>query len=390
MPIILVLLGVAINVYVLWDVFQVVVVPRPSPTRYRLARLLTRRTWRWMAAIADRRSPARRDRMLGIYAPLQVLLLLLAWIALLIIGYGLVLFAMRLDVRPELPDFGTALYYAGESLLTIGYGEFVATGVLSRITVLAAAMSGLGVLALTVTYLFSLYGSYQRREVLVVTLDARAGSPPSGVAMLETYAQLDMLDDLPRAFREWEVWSAELLDTHVAYPILAFFRSSHDNSSWISALGAVMDAATLVLTTVQGIPKAPAKTMQALGLHFVEDVGRLFNVSTESMPLVERLEFDEARERLAAAGLDLVPDADAAWAAFAKRRSMYAVPLNEMARFWLSPPALWIGDRSLVRRLLPHELASSPPPVGGAPVTLARPSASGAVEEPKGEASGAG
>jgi hypothetical protein len=196
--------------------------------------------------------------------------------------------------------------------------------------------------------------------------------------MLETYAQLDMLDDLSRSFAQWEVWSAELLDTHVAYPILAFFRSSHDNSSWISALGCVMDAATLVITTVEGVPHAPAKTMVSLGLHFVEDVGRLFRVSTREDPLVERAEFDEARERLAAVGLQLTADADASWAAFAKRRSKYAVPLNGMAAYFLSPPALWIGDRSLIR----HRL--------GAPAPLPpTPSASGAVEGPADQAGSA-
>jgi hypothetical protein len=355
-------LGLTTIVYVLWDVFQTVVVPRPSPTRIRLARLMTRRTWAITKAVANGRSPERRDRLLGMYAPLQVLLLLVAWIALLILGYALILYALRTEIRPEFADFGTALYYTGESLLTIGYGEFVATGALSRIAVIAAAGTGLGVVALTVTYLFSLYGSFQRREVLVVTLEARAGSPPSAVAMLETYAKLDMLDDLPRTFREWEVWCAELLDSHIAYPILTFFRSSHDNASWISALGCVMDAATLVMTTVEGIAIGPAKTMEALGRHFIEDVGRLFKVSTRLEPLVERSEFDEVRARLAAAGLRVRPDPEASWQAFAKHRSAYAVPLNAMAAYWLSPPALWIGDRSLVAR-----------PFGGLPAAHANP-----------------
>jgi len=354
-------LGLLVIAYVLWDVFQTVVVPRPSPTRIRLARLMTRQTWRIMKFVAGSRPPDRRDRLLGIYAPLQVLLLLVAWIALLIFGYALILYGLRAEIRPEFADFGTALYYTGESLLTIGYGEFLATGALSRITVIAAAGTGLGVVALTVTYLFSLYGSFQRREVLVVTLESRAGSPPSAVAMLETYAQLDMLDDLPRTFREWEVWCAELLDSHIAYPILTFFRSSHDNASWISALGCVMDAATLVMTTVEGIPHAPAKLMEALGRHFIEDVGRLFNVATPSDPLVARSEFDEVRGRLAAAGLRLNPDPEASWAAFSKHRSAYAVPLNAMAAFWLSPPALWIGDRSLVA----HARLGIPPAQAG-------------------------
>lgn len=359
LPVVVVPLGLAVIAYVLWDVFQTVVVPRPSPTRFRLARLVTIRSWQLWSALAVRQPRGRRDGLLGMFAPLQVLLLLAAWVVLLVVGYGLVMFGLRGEVRPELPDLGSAMYYAGVTVLTIGYGDFVAVGALSRIAALGAAATGLGVVALTITYLFSLYGSYQRREVLVVTLEARAGLPPSAVAMLETYAKLDMLDDLPRTFREWEVWSAEVLDSHLAYPILTFFRSSHDNASWVSGLGCLMDAATLVITTLDGIPHGPAKTMESLGRHLIEDIGRFFRIPEGNDVLVERSEYEAARARLAAAGLQLRPDADAAWEAFRVRRAAYAVPLNVMARYWLSPPAEWIGDRTLVRhgpalRVLPH------------------------------------
>jgi Ion channel len=339
--------GLALMASVLWDVFQTVVVPRPTPARYRIARLLTRGTWPLWRAVARRSRPGRREYFLGTFAPTLVLVLLAVWIVGLTTGFGLLFHALRGDIRPS-PTLGESIYLAGASVLTIGYGDFVPTSPVTRTLGLLAGGFGLGVLALTITYLFSLYGAFQRREALVTTLDARAGAPPSGVALLETYARHGMLDDLRRTFAAWEMWSVEVLDSHLAYPILAYFRSSHDNESWVSALGAVLDAATLVGTTMADGPRGQAKMTAKAGSHLVEDLSRFFRFSLASDPGVERFEFEEARRKLGAAGLPLGDDPDAAWHAFAEARAAYAAPLNEMARFWETPPAQWIGDRSLL------------------------------------------
>jgi hypothetical protein len=342
-------LGIVLIGWVLWDVFQTVVVPRPSPGRYRIARNLTRTSWRILRKWAARApTPARREGMLGTFAPALVLGLLVAWIASLLLGYGLLIWALRDEMRPVPEDLGTAIYAAGASLLTVGFGDFVATAGPARLVLLLAAGTGLGVVALTITYLFSLYGAFARRELLVVTLDARAGAPPSGVSLLETHARLDMLDELPGLFHEWEVWAAQVLDTHLAYPILAFFRSSHDNESWISSLGAVLDAAVLVQTAIDDVPRAPAEMMFKMGEHLVEDLGNFLHFEFTSDPGVERFEFDQARDRLAAAGFHLTESA-AAWHGFTTRRGHYASRLNWFALFWMSPPAQWIGDRSALR-----------------------------------------
>ncbi len=201
--------------------------------------------------------------------------LLATWLFSLILGYGLILFALRDELQPAPPDLGGTMYFAATSILTLGFGDIVATGALARIIVITAAVGGLGAVALVVTFLFSLYGSYQRREVRVVALQAAAGAPPSAVALLETYAQLELVERLPELFRDWERWAAEVLDTHVAYPLLGFFRSSHDNLSWISALGTVLDAASLVLTTIEGVPRGEAKLFKRVGTHLVEDISNL-------------------------------------------------------------------------------------------------------------------
>jgi len=343
------LVGLALVVFFLNDLFQSVVVPRPTPARYRLSRWVVVPGWRLWRYLGLRNAvAARRERMLGTYAPAIVVVLLILWITGLIVGYGLQFWALRMQLHPIPNNIGSALYFAGTSVLTIGFGDIVATSGLARLDALAAGASGLGTIALAISFLFSLYGSFQRREVLVVMLDARAGAPPSGVSLLEAYARLGMRDSLPAVFADWEKWSAEVLDSHVAYPLLAYFRSSHDNESWISALGAVLDAATLVLTTVVDGPRGPAQLMFSIGRHAVEDLGRLFRVDGGTEPGVERYEFDQARERLAAAGYILLGPEES-WVAFSKIRAQYAGSLNGMARWWAAPPTQWIGDRSYVR-----------------------------------------
>jgi len=349
-----VILGIAVVFYILNDVFQSVVVPRPTPARYRLTRWVVRPGWRaWRAFGLRARSAGHREQALGVFAPLVLVVLLVLWLSGLVLGFGVIFYGLRGQLHPLVQDFPTALYFAGTSVLTIGFGDVVATTGLARVLTLIAGGTGLGTIALAISFLFSLYGSFQRREILIVMLDARAGAPPSGVNLLETTANLGMVDDLPRLFGEWEKWAAEVLDSHLAYPLLAYFRSSQDNESWVSALVAVLDATTLVLTTVVDGPRGPAKMTFAMGTHLVEDLARFFRIESDHDPGVERYEFDQARERLAAAGWSLAGPEES-WTAFSRLRAQYAVALNNMAKWWAAPPTQWIGDRSYVRFAAPR------------------------------------
>src|SRR3989449_5478583 len=344
-----IILGIIVVGYILNDVFQSVVVPRPTPARYRLTRWIVRPGWRaWRTIGLRARSTAERERVLGIYAPLVVVVLLVLWLFGLVLGFGLIFDGLRAQLHPLVQDFPTALYFGGTSVLTIGFGDVVPMSGLTRMLALIAGGTGLGTIALAISFLFSLYGSFQRREILIVTLDAPARAPPPRVNLLETMNKPYIVDDLPPPFPGWEKWAAEVLDSHLAYPVLAYFRSSHDNESWVSALGAVLDATTLILTTVVDGPRGPAKMMFAMGTHLVEDLSRFFRIARDHDPGVERYEFDQARERLAAAGWALL-GAEEAWGAFSRLRTQYAVPLNNMAKWGAAPPPQWDGERSYVR-----------------------------------------
>ena len=340
-------LGLLLLALTFWDIFETVVVPRPTPGWFRIGRYVVRGSWRALRALRDGRPGRSSDRILGLFAPAMTVVLLGAWLTALIVGYGLVLYALRDQLRPVPDDVGSAIYFAATSLLTIGFGDIVAVGTAARIISVTAAVAGLGAVALVVTFLFSLYGSYQRRESEVVALQAAAGAPPSAVALLETYAQLDLVRRLPDLFVTWEHWAVEVLDSHVAYPLIGFFRSSHDNLSWISALGTVLDAASLVLTTISGLPRGEAKLFKRVGAHLVEDISNL-GFRAGAATVLDRSAFDAACDRLEQAGYTLEPR-ESAWPAFEAARATYAPRLEAMATYWATPATSWLGDPVALR-----------------------------------------
>jgi Ion channel len=342
--------GGALVAATLYDLFQSVVLPRPSIGKLSPSRPLLRRLWRVWRWIGTRpASQARRESVLAIYGPLSVLVRLIGWVGLLVVGFGLILHALRGQIGPRPPDIGSAFYFSGISMLTVGYGDYYPIGSAVRIVVVIEAATGFGLIALVISLLFWLYPAFQRREVAVVALDASAGAPPSGIHLLETCAELQMPEYLEQVFSDWRTWAADVLESHLAYPMLFFFRSSHDNEAWLNSFGAVMDAAVLMMTTVEGGPDGLARMFFKVGSHLVEDFGWYFELPDGREVGVERGEFEQAREQLAAAGYQ-VRAGDSAWEDFVNLRSVYAAPLNQLAHYLAIIPAQWIGDRSY----LPH------------------------------------
>lgn len=343
------LAGIALVCLALRDVFQSVIVPRAINRRWRISARLSRLTWAIWQKIAWRiPDEGSREDFLSTFAPFMMILFLAVWVLTLIVGYGLILFSVRSQLHPQNLSFFAALYFAGTSFLTIGYGDITGSSGFARLVSLCAGASGLSVVAVVTAFLFSVFGAFQRREVFVVLLGTRAGAPPTGVGLLAIHAYAGILDDLPAFFRQGQAWTAEVLESHLAYPILSFFRSSHDYESWVGTLGALLDASALLLTTLNDGMHGQAGIMYEVGRHLTHDFVNYFGLAHGNEVGVEYSEFLSARERLAGAGFNL-RDEETAWRQFSELRSTYASGLNAMALFWHIPPVQWVGDRSLIR-----------------------------------------
>jgi Ion channel len=345
-----IVVGFAILIIIFQDLFQVVILPRPAIRKFAVVRYLLRGfwiTWRWIGNRFE--SVPRRETFLSIMGPLGVLLEFTFWGLALILAYALIIDGVRDQLHPPPESFGTSLYFSASTLVPLSYGDYVPEGVFARVVTVAETVTGIFVAALAITLLFSLYESFKDREVEVVQLDAMAGAPPSGVQILETAIQRGMRDELIKTFEDWRAWAANVLESHLAYPSLLWFRSSHDNEAWLNSFGAVMDAAVLVLSTVDDDTEGPARLMYTVGNHLVEDLAWYFNLKNIGEPIVEKQEYDQARERLRVAGYKC-HGTPYGWEKFAKLRSSYASPLNQLARILVIIPAQWIGDRSY----LPH------------------------------------
>ncbi|HVN68373.1 MAG TPA: potassium channel family protein [Candidatus Binatia bacterium] len=344
-----ILLGATVIALSLNDIFQSVVMPRATGRRFRVSFYVWRAAWHVWPRLAWRMTDSeKREDFLAIFAPLMLVSLIGLWAALMIFGFGLMLWGMRGGIAPPHASFGTMLYFAGTSLLTIGFGDVVGRTALPRFVTVLAALAGLSYLSILTAFLFAIFGAFQQREQFVVTVGARAGMPPSGVNLLAIAGYSLTSDDLSPLMIDAQRWAAAVMESHLAYPMLAFFRSSHDDQSWIGTLGTLLDAATLMMTTIDGVREGQARIFYNVGRHATRDLSRYFDVgfAQESVG-IERAEFEHACDRLVAAGYKL-RDRNEAWTRFSNLRSSYAPPLNVLAQFFEIPPLQWVGDRSII------------------------------------------
>ena len=346
--------GVVLLGLTFYDLFQTVVLPRPAVGKVQLTRWIIPpmwRMWRWVGLRAAASRLDRSEARLAAFAPIALLVLFLIWALALILAYGLIIYGIRDQFKPPLEDFAEAFYVSSSTLVPLAYGDFVPNDGIARLVIIIESANGVVLAALAITLLFELYGAFRNREEPVVALDALAGAPASAVQLLETARDKGMDGILKETFDEWRRWTAMVLESHLAYPLLVYFRSSHDNEAWINSFGAVMDSAALMMSSMPNEPAVgSAKLMFTVGNHLVEDMSWVFrlNVSPDN-PIIERAEYVAAIARLKVAGYD-AHDGEEHWKMFAAKRGKYASALNQIATYLAAPPAPWIGDRSY----LPH------------------------------------
>lgn len=301
--IILACIGVTILVLVLRDVFQTVVVPLSMETPFRIAPFLVRNIlWPLFRFAASRiKSPVWRAEILGLFGPFVFLILLVVWIGLLMTGFALVTFTLANQFSPHLDSLASAFYVAGASVLTMGT-EYVTKTNYVRVLMLAEAFCGVTITALVISLLFTLIGSVQRREVLVSITSNIAGSPPSGIAILETHASINGRQSLNDFYESWHLWSADILDTHLAYPILPHFRSNNIFTSWLTALGAALDSASLLLSCEPDADLFSAKLMYRSGTMLIKELASFWELAESPPEELGAEEFHEIYSRLEKSG----------------------------------------------------------------------------------------
>jgi hypothetical protein len=272
-------------------------------------------------------SRAARQTFRAILGPLLIVLSLMIWVVFLNLGYALVLHAAADSIEPP-ASFPDAFYYASSAFLTLGLEGAHATG-LARGVLVVAGFSGFAILTIVATFLLSVQNALDRREVLVLSIATTAGRPPSGLSILETYARAGLSGSLAALYRDWEKWSADVLHSHRANPVLALFRSADEDGEWLAAFGAVMDSAALLLATVdeKGAhqAEATARLLIPMGGRTIKDFAELFQVKGQyrEADACDLNNFRELRRRLGEVGYPLVEDEEEAKRRFNELRQDY-------------------------------------------------------------------
>ncbi|KAB0665604.1 two pore domain potassium channel family protein [Oryzomonas japonica] len=288
MTVLAIISGIALVLLVLWEGFETIVLPRRVTRRFRLTRFFYRSSWRPWVRMVTLLIPARRqETWLSYFGPLSLLLLLSFWAFGLICGFALIHWALGSAVvaRDGASGFLTDLYLSGTTFFTLGLGDVVPRTPLARLLVVVESGMGFAFLALVIGYLPALNQSFARREVSISLLDARAGSPPTASEMLRRHGYEHGKEALRQLLHEWERWSAEFLEGHLSYPVLAYFRSQHDNQSWLAALAAILDTCALVMAGLEGACERQAELTFAMARHAVIDLSLVFRTAPrESIP----------------------------------------------------------------------------------------------------------
>ena len=281
MRIVTMVAGIACLFAVLLDAFQTIILPRRASGRFRLTRVFYIVTWKpWVFFARRLRDPRRRESAFSYYGPLSLIFLLVVWAGAMVIGFALIFYSLGSPFNDSTqgPGLRSDLYVSGTTIFTLGLGDVTPHGFARELIILEAG-TGFGFLAVVMGYFPVLYGAFSRREVSISLLDARAGSPPTAAELMRRHSYKGAEHALTLLLEEWERWSAELLESHISYPLLCYFRSQHNNQSWISALTAVLDTSALLIAGVQGHEARQAQLTFAMARHAMVDLAQIFSLA---------------------------------------------------------------------------------------------------------------
>ena len=343
-------LALALILAVLYEAFETMLLPRRVTRSFRLTRMYYINAWWIWTAMAGRIRPdRRRSSFLSFFGPLSLLVLFTFWALGLILGFALLHWSVGTSLNgggEGRADLGIYAYFSGVTYFTLGYGDVTPAGPAGRALAVLETGVGFGFMAVVIAYLPVLYQAFSRREVTINLFDARAGSPPSAGTLLARNARYADLALLSQLLAEWERWAAEVLESHISFPVLSFFRSQHDNQSWVAALTVILDASALVVSGVPGAVRSQAYLTFAMARHVAVDLCQAVNAPPIE-PAEDRLPPDRLlalRESLRRAGLDLADGGDAQHR-LAELRGMYEPFVQALsARFLMPVPPVMIAD----------------------------------------------
>lgn len=342
------LVGASVVLATLASAIKTVVMPRDEPaTLARWVFVTLRKVFDlWVSRVSDWR---RADRAMARFAPFGLIILPGVWVALVLAGFVPVYWALGVDT------LGDAVTLSGSSLLTLG-SVFDHHGPMVAATFVEATI-GLGLVALLISFLPSMYQQFSHREVLVSQLDTRAGTPPTPAALFRRAQRIDGIGELDALWTEWNRWFAEIEESHSSYQALPFFRSPHPERSWITAAGAILDSASLRASTLDLPPSWQAQLCIRAGFLALRRIADAYGIDYNPDPApadpisITRDEYDEVVRQLVDGGVPVKADRDQAWRDFAGWRVNYDVPLLSLCGFLMAPQALWSSDRSVNYRI---------------------------------------
>src|SRR5437763_2152197 len=275
MRILAVIFGSVLILLVALDAFETIVLPRRVTRRLRLAQLFYRTIrlgWKSLGHLV--RAGARRDAFLGYAGPLSLLALFVFWAVLFVFGFGLLLWglALPLNAPDKTISFPTYLYLSGTTFFTLGLGDVTPLAGTARLLVVIEVALGFIFLALVISYVPIIYQAFSRRELRISLLDARAGTPATAVELLRRTHAGKNIEELRIRVRDWDVWCADILESHLSYPILAYYRSQHDQQSWEKALTEILETCALILTCIEGLMIEATRFTLAIARHAIADL----------------------------------------------------------------------------------------------------------------------
>ena len=341
--------GVACLCIVLVDAFETIILPRRATGRFRLTRIFYIATWRPWAFFAGRmKIPRKRETALSFYGPLSLILLLVVWAATMVLGFGLIYFGLGSPFNDAggrsgiLSDF----YVSGTTLFTLGLGDVIPHDPWARALIVLESGTGLGFLAVVMGYFPVLYGAFSRREVSISLLDARAGSPPTAAELLRRHSHKGAEQALVLLLTEWERWSAELLESHISYPLLCYFRSQHTNQSWLGALTAILDTSALLVSGVTAQEARQAQLTFAMARHALVDLAQIFSLQpvTDAGDRLPQDQYQKLRDLLCESGVSVCRDQQTS-ERLSVMRSLYEGYAEALSRFLLMPLPPWVSER---------------------------------------------